>query len=58
MAEIEKAFDLVKVAEMLGIKARTVRQWIISGKIKAKKISGGRKWVVMESEIKRLQRGE
>ena len=57
MAEMEKAYDLLEVASLLGMKLRTVRQWVLEGKIKAKKISGGRKWVVLESEIKRL-RGE
>ena len=57
MAELEKAYNLVQVAEMLGMKVRTVRQWIVDGKINARKIAGGRKWVVTESEIKRL-RGE
>lgn len=57
MAEMEKAYDLLDAASLLGMKVRTVRQWVLEGKIKAKKISGGRKWVIMESEIKRL-RGE
>lgn len=57
MAEMEKAYDLAQAAKMLGMKMRTVRQWVIDGKIKATKITGGRKWVITESEIKRL-RGE
>lgn len=57
MAEMEKAYDLLDAASLLGMKVRTVRQWVLEGKIKAQKISGGRKWVIMESEIKRL-RGE
>lgn len=58
MAEIEKAYNLLEAANLLGMKVRTVRQWVVEGKIKANKISGGRKWLIMESEIRRLQKGE
>ena len=57
MAEVEKAYDLLQAAELLGMKVRTVRQWVADGKIQAVKISGGKKWIIKESEIKRL-RGE
>lgn len=52
---MEKGYNLTAVAEMLGIKVRTVRQWIKDGKIRATKISGTNRWVVLESEVKRLQ---
>ena len=34
MAEIEKGYNLLQVAEFLGLKVRTVRLWAQSGKIK------------------------
>ena len=55
--EMEKGFNLIETARLLGITVRTARQWVADGKIKARKISGSRRWIVMESEIKRL-RGE
>lgn len=55
MAEIEKGYNLLQVAEFLGLKVRTVRLWAQSGKIKATKIPGTTRWVVSESEIKRLR---
>lgn len=52
---MEKAYSLSQTATLLGIKVRTVRDWVRTGKIKASKITGSRRWIVMESEIKRLQ---
>ena len=54
---MERGYNLHEVAQLLGIKVRTVRQWIYDGKISATKIKGSNRWVVMESEIRRL-RGE
>ena len=54
---MERGYDLIQTAELLGIKVRTVRSWIYKGLINAHKVGGSRKWVVLESEIKRL-RGE
>jgi excisionase family DNA binding protein len=54
---MEKGYSLLQTAEFLGIKVRTVRDWVHKGKIKATKITGSNRWVVKESEIKRL-RGE
>lgn len=53
--EMERGFGLVETANMLGIKVRTARQWVHDGKIRANKIPNTRRWIVMESEIKRLQ---
>lgn len=53
--EMERGFGLVEAANMLGIKVRTARQWVHDGKIRANKIPNSRRWIVMESEIKRLQ---
>ena len=52
---IEKGYSLTDVADLLGIRVRTVRQWVHDGKIKARKIAGTNRWVVLESEVKRLQ---
>ncbi len=54
---MEKGYNLIQTAELLGIKVRTARKWIEDGTLKAKKIAGTNRWIVMESEIKRL-RGE
>ena len=54
---MEKGYNLLEVADLLGIRVRTVRQWIKDGKIHANKIPGSRRWIVMESEIRRLQNG-
>lgn len=53
---MEKGYNLREVALLLGIKIRTVRYWVKIGRIKAKKIANSNRWVVMESEVKRLLR--
>lgn len=55
MAEIEKGYSLVQLSESLGVKRRTIYAWIRQGKIKATKIPNTRRWIVLESEVKRLQ---
>ena len=57
MAEIERSFNINQSAQLLGLKPRTVRNWISEGRIKAKKLEGSNRWIIMESEIRRL-RGE
>lgn len=52
---MERGYNLIQTADLLGIKVRTVRDWVNRGKIHASKIEGSRRWIVMESEIKRLQ---
>ena len=52
---MEKGYNLKQVSELLGITVRTARHWARTGKIKATKIQGTRRWIVMETEIKRLQ---
>lgn len=54
---MEKGYDLAQVAECLCVKVRTVRQWVHDGKIKAHKHEGTKKYVVLESEVRRLQGG-
>ena len=52
---MEKGYNLIETAKLLGIKVTTARYWARIGKIHAKKIAGTRRWIVMESEIRRLQ---
>ena len=52
---MEKAYNIKQSAELLGIKPRTVRQWIYDGKISAIKINGTRYWLIFESQIKKLR---
>lgn len=54
---MERGYSLNQVAELLGIKIRTVREWVHNGKLKARRIEGSRRYIVLESEVKRL-RGE
>lgn len=55
---METSYNIKETAEMLGIKVRTVREWIRNGKIKAFKYPNSRIWRIKESEIKRLINGE
>jgi len=52
---MEKGYNLIQVAELLGVKIRTVRKWVSTGVIKATKIKGTNRWVVLESEVRRLR---
>lgn len=52
---MEKGYSLREVANLLGLRVRTIRQYVHDGKIKANKITGSRRWIVMESEVRRLQ---
>ncbi len=52
-AIIEMEYGITEAAVRLGMKARTVREWIRNGKINAHKNKSG-KWVIMESEIGRI----
>lgn len=54
---MEKYYNLNQTAELLGIKVRTVREWVRKGQIKANKLTGTRRWAVSETEIVRLQNG-
>ena len=51
---MERKFGIVEAAKLLGIKPRTVREWIRNGKLKAHKPAGSYKWLISESEIDRL----
>lgn len=52
-AIIEMEYGITEAAVRLGMKARTVREWIRSGKIKAHKNASG-KWMITDAEIERI----
>lgn len=52
--EKEIGYSLRDVADALGLKVRTIRQWVHDGKIDAVKPEGAKQWVVRESEVRRL----
>lgn len=52
---MENGYNLQQVANALGMKVRTMRQWVHDGKLKATKIPGTKRWIVLESEVRRLQ---
>lgn len=52
---MEKNYSIKQASDLLGIKIRTVRQWIRDGKIKGKKYPKSPRWFIAESEIKRVR---
>lgn len=54
-ATIAKNYSLRQSADILGIKVRTMRSWIKSGKIKAQKYECSNRWFIPSSEITRLK---
>lgn len=54
---VERYYNLNEVAELLGIKIRTAREWIHTGKMHAVKYPDSRPWYVPESEIIRIVGG-
>ena len=54
---IEKRYNIRQAADLLGIKVRTVREWIRLGKIKAEKYECSNRWFISETELIRV-RGE
>ena len=52
---MKRAYNTIEVSRLLGISYRTVRKYISNGTIRAKKLEGTRRWIVMEDEILRLQ---
>ena len=51
---MEKKYKLREVAEILGLKVRTIRQWVHDGKLEAVKAPGGKHWFVSDSELRRI----
>ena len=52
---MEKGYSIIQAAELLGLKPRTVREWVYTGKVPARKLGNTKRWLIMESEIKRLR---
>lgn len=52
----DKMYTIKDVAEALNFKERTVRQWVVDGKIEAVKIMS--EWRIPAREVERLKRGE
>ena len=52
---MERLYNVNQAADALGIKVRTIRQWIHTGKLKAGKYPVSNRWFVSESEIRRLR---
>ena len=52
---MEKGYSINQAAKMIGIKARTIREWIRIGRLYAIKLTGSRKWLIPESEIDRIR---
>ena len=50
-----KYYSLADAAEILGVKVRTLREWMRDGFLIAHKYDGKKKWYVSQSEIDRLQ---
>ena len=53
---MEEMYSIKEVSKILGFKERSVRQWIIDGKIKAKKVFS--EWRIPKKELQRLMKGE
>lgn len=49
-----KFYNIRQASDMLGIKVRTAREWIKTGKLKAKKYECSNRWFIAEDEIRRL----
>ena len=52
---MEKYYTIRQAAPLLGIKTRTVRDWIAKGKLNATKFKGAKMWTISENEIIRIQ---
>lgn len=57
-SNIERFYNLNETSALLGIKVRTAREWVKTGKLKAVKYTDSRPWYVSESEIRRIQNGD
>lgn len=55
---MEKHYSIRQASNLLGIKVRTVREWIRNGKLKAVKYGVSNRWFISEEEIARLTRGQ
>lgn len=49
-----KFYNLDDVAQVLGLKVRTVRAWVVKGKIKGHKLASSNRWYVSSEELNRI----
>lgn len=54
--KMKEFYSIKEIAEILGFKERSVRNWVETKKIKAVKILGG--WRIPKEELERLKRGD
>ena len=52
---MEQMYSLTQVAKIFSVTRQTILNWVKTGTIHAVKV--GRKWLVKESEIERVQNG-
>jgi len=54
---MNRYYNIRQTSDLLGIKVRTVREWIKNGKLKAKKYDVSNRWFIPESEISKIMSG-
>lgn len=52
---MSQMYSLRSAAELLGIKTRTARLWVHTGKLSAIKYPGSQRWYVTAEEIERVR---
>lgn len=52
---MQENYNVRQTAEMLGVKTRTVREWITQGKIHGFKYGISNRWFVSSEEMERLK---
>lgn len=55
---VEKMYTIKEASAVLGLKVRTVREYIRKGKIKACQYKDGRMWHIKESDLLAVLEGE
>lgn len=51
---MENYYNIRQASNLIGIKVRTVREWIRNGKLKAVKYDVSNRWFIPESEIRKV----
>ena len=51
----ENTYTIRQASNLLGIKVRTAREWLRTGKLHAKKDERSHRWKISDVEIKRLK---
>ena len=55
---MKQFYTLRNAAEILGIKTRTAREWVKTGKLSAIKYPGSDRWYVSSDEIEKVRGGQ